>query len=248
MNRQPSFQFIHRTEDLGWSAYCYTQLKDFLPLSSPAYKKNIDPRLKKGYSESYVVQSRTHTRINVMYEEWYPAGKKVIPFHFLNRYLNEEALAWWYLDDGHLKVVNGKMSKIILSKESFSADENVGLINLLYDKFRLHFVVDGQNRLILYDQFQIMYFLRLVSPWLQDSMSRKAAVELPLRPIAKPTTVYLPSSVQLTKPTVEINDKLTRLHSFLYPDEKIVCHHTLFNLLRQSTVEEKDCCLSDRDS
>ncbi|EGQ27232.1 tRNA (guanine-N(7)-)-methyltransferase [Sporosarcina newyorkensis 2681] len=48
-NRKPVFQFIHRIEDLGWSEYCYSQLKDVLPLTSPVYKRAIDPRLKKGF-------------------------------------------------------------------------------------------------------------------------------------------------------------------------------------------------------
>ncbi|WP_194841151.1 hypothetical protein [Sporosarcina cascadiensis] len=83
-NRKPRFQFIHRIEDLGWSAYCYEQLKDFVPLSPPAYKKCIDARLAKGFSECYVVQSRTHERITDLYPIWYPDGKERVLFHFLN--------------------------------------------------------------------------------------------------------------------------------------------------------------------
>lgn len=130
-NRKPRFQFIHRTEDFGWSNYGYMRLKDFIPLSAPVYQKVIDKRLKKGYSERNVVQSRTHPLLTQLYEIWYPNGKKVVPFHFLNKYLNEEALSWWYQDDGHLKVVNGKMNKIILSTDGFTEEENNQLIKLL---------------------------------------------------------------------------------------------------------------------
>ncbi|WP_153722645.1 hypothetical protein [Sporosarcina cascadiensis] len=42
-------------------------------------------------------------------------------------------------------------------------------------------------------------------------MDRNAAVELPLRPIAKRTTVYLPASIKISKPTAEINEKLDKL-------------------------------------
>lgn len=39
----------------------------------------------------------------------------MIPFDFLYKYLNEEALAWWYQDDGHLKIYNDIQRKIIFS-------------------------------------------------------------------------------------------------------------------------------------
>ncbi|GKV64843.1 MULTISPECIES: endonuclease [unclassified Sporosarcina] len=232
-NRKPRFQFIHRAEDFGWSAYCYEQLNDFLPLSPPAYKKVIDPRLSRGFSECYTVQSRTHDWITDLYHTWYPSGKKVVPFDFLNEFLNEEALSWWYQDDGHLKVTNGKMTKIILSTDSFSAEENRQLIALLFHKFRLQFTTDGQNRLILYDQLQIIYFLQLTSPWMHDAMDRKAAVEMPLRPIAKRTTVYLPASIKISKPTAEINEKLDKLNTLLCAEKKTVCQLTIFNIFQQ---------------
>ena len=212
--RQPRFQFMHRIEDKEWTEYGYEQLKNFLPLLPPAYSKVTDPRLKAGYSERYIMQSRVHQEINALYDKWYPLGKKKIPFDFLNNYLNEEALSWWYQDDGHLKVVNGLMKKIILSTDSFTEKENKQLINMLYDKFRLTFSRDGQNRLILYDQFQIIYFLQLIAPWPTSGMGRKAAVELPLRPIAKRTTVYLPDDIIIKRPTFEINEQIKNLEEY----------------------------------
>ncbi|PID02594.1 hypothetical protein CSV67_08135 [Sporosarcina sp. P2] len=169
-NRKPRFQFMHRTEDFGSAQYCYERLQEFLPLSPPTYSKVVDTRLIKQYSERYIVQSRTHLTITNLYATWYPQRKKVIPFDFLKSYLNEEALSWWYQDDGHVKIVNGTMNKIILSTDSFTALENEQLIQLLFKKFKLRFSVDGQNRLILYNQFQIIYFLKLVSPWLSPAM------------------------------------------------------------------------------
>lgn len=116
----------------------------------------MDPRIKKGYSESFVVQSKTHSIINELYERWYPEGRKKLPYHFIEKYLDEKALAWWYQDDGSLKIVNNKIQKIILPTDSFSTEENTWLIQLIYEKFKLRFLKDGQNRLILYDAFQII--------------------------------------------------------------------------------------------
>lgn len=226
--RKPRFQFMHRTEDFGWTNHCYQHLKDFIPLSPSAYRKVIDLRLRKGFSESYIVQSQTDNIITNLYMEWYPTGKKSLPFNFIEQYLNETTLAWWYQDDGHLKIVNGFVSKLILSTDSFSTEENRFLTQLLFDKFKLRFLTDSQNRLILYDKFQIIYFLHLVSPWLHQSMSRKAMPEQPLRPIAKRTTIYLPEKFILHKPTFEINAKLNTLCTLFQHSNKQVSVPIIF--------------------
>lgn len=57
--------------------------------------------------------------------------------------------------------------------------------------------MDGQNHILIYDKFQIIYFLHLVSPLLDDSMNRKALPIQPLRPIGKRTTIYLPAKFEL---------------------------------------------------
>lgn len=238
--RKPRFQFMHRTEDAGWTEHCYDQLKNFIPLTPPTYRKVIDARIKKGYSESYIVQSRTDEVITNLYEQWYPSGKKVLPFDFIEKYLDERALAWWYQDDGHLKIVNGTVSKIILSTDSFSAGENSRLIQLLLEKFNLCFVTDGQNRILLYDQFQIIYFLHLVSPWLDKSMNRKALPVQPLRPIAKRTTIYLPEKFKLLKPTSEINVKLDKLDTLFANSKKEVCIHTIFSTFNPLLAHRED--------
>ena len=55
---------------------------------------------------------------------WYPFGKKIIPLHFLEQYLDERALAWWYQDRGHLKKKeNGTLEKLVLSTEYWTDQE-----------------------------------------------------------------------------------------------------------------------------
>ncbi|MBD7985176.1 endonuclease [Sporosarcina sp. Sa2YVA2] len=227
--RKPRFQFMHRIEDVGWAQHCYEQLRYDIPVNAPAYRKVLDPRLKKGFAESYVVQSKTHEIITALYEIWYPSGKKNLPMDWIQQYMNERSLAWWYQDDGHLKIVKGVASKIILSTDSFTREENEFLTQLLWQKWQLQFRIDGQNRLLLYDKFQIHYFLHLVSPWLHESMNRKALPIQPLRPIAKRTTIYLPATYQIKKPTAEINEKLSSLLSlFIDPTTNTVCNNHIF--------------------
>ena len=213
--RKPRFQFIHRIEDKEWATHCYKQLRSFIPLNSPKYKKVIDSRVKAGFTESFYVQSRTCEIITFLESIWYKDRIKQLPIEFINLYLNAEALAWWYQDDGNLKQDNGIPRKIILSTDNFLPEENQILINLLKQKFLLHFSLDGQNRLILYDQFQILYFLRLVEPYIHSSMKRKQIVHSQPKQLAKTTTIYLPSEFHIQKPTSEINSKLVKLKSLL---------------------------------
>lgn len=107
---------------------------------------------KKGFSENYVVQSKTSSVTTSIYEQWYLYGRKKLPTDFLKQYLNEKALAWWYQDDGHLKIVNNVAQKVILPTDGFTKEENRWLSDYLFRKFHLKFLRDGQNRLILYDQ------------------------------------------------------------------------------------------------
>jgi len=142
------------------------------------------------------------------------------------------------LDDGHLKKNNGVVKKIILSTDSFTQNENLQLIKLLQKKFSLYFSLDGQNRLILYDQLQIVYFCRLVHPHLHPSMDRKMmkTEQLPNNPFPKRTTIYLPEDIKLNKPTSEINSQLqllSKLYEVFYNREDYIYYYkTTISLIR----------------
>lgn len=209
--RRPRFQFMHRVEDVEWTQYCYEQLRDYIPLSEPTYGRVTDERLRKGYSERYIVQSLTHKWIDELYDIWYPNKMKAIPLTHLERYFTAESLAWWYQDDGYLKKNReGVVEKLILSTECWTDDERELLKYILNLKFNLLFSIDGQKRLLLYDQLQINYFLQIVEPWMQPVMIRKMKTASPYKTIAKRTTVTLPAYYQILKPTSHINDLLHR--------------------------------------
>lgn len=209
--RKPRFQYTHSLTDIGWSEHCFEGLSEFYPLAPPKYKKVMDSRIAKGFTECYVVQSRTSQELNTLYETWYPHGKKELPFAYIEQHFTERSLAWWYQDDGHLNQRNGLVKKIILSTDSFSPTENQLLISFLNRKFGFNFSIDAQNRLILYDQFQIIYFLKLVAPYIHDSMARKKLPYRNVKSIAKRSTIYLPEDLILQKATSEINDQYEKL-------------------------------------
>ncbi|MFZ7944684.1 endonuclease [Neobacillus sp. 19] len=213
VGRKPRFQYTHKVDDFEWANYCYKQLKDFIPLSPPKYYRKNDPRVKKGFTECYFVQSKTSPIITQLDLIWYPKRKKRIPFNYLDSYFTEESLAWWYQDDGHLKIENGIHRKIILSTDNFSSYENQKLQSLLYDRFSLRFSQDGQNRLLLYDQTQMLYFNRLISRYMHPAMKRK--IIKPNQDVAMPppkiSTLYLHNDIFIIMPTYEINKQLNVL-------------------------------------
>ncbi|EGA88997.1 LAGLIDADG family DNA endonuclease [Planococcus donghaensis MPA1U2] len=211
LHRKPRFQFTHSKKDTGWSLFCFEQLSPFISLNPPKYIKIIDARTIAGFTESYIVQSRTSDELCELYETWYPHSKKALPFSYIENHFTDKTLAWWYQDDGHLKIQNGIPRKIILSTDSFSLAENHFLIEFLNKRYGLHFSIDAQNRLLLYDQYQIMYFLKLVDPYIHESMNRKRRLSSDVKKIANRTTIYLPSDIQINKPTLEINEQYKKL-------------------------------------
>jgi hypothetical protein len=211
--KQPRFRFQHRYEDKEWCYFCYKSLNNCITINSPKYKKDEDSRLKAGFSESVYVQSKTSPVFTLLKSFWYEGKKKILPLEMLEHTLNAESLAWWYQDDGHLVSKNGVVKKIILSTDNFSLEENKGLIKLLKTLFHIKFSIDGQNRLCLYDQPQIMYFLYLVKDYIHPAMSRKLPTFILSNQanysLQKRKTIYLP--YKLITPTREMRYILSTL-------------------------------------
>ncbi|WP_191560068.1 endonuclease [Metabacillus idriensis] len=212
--KRPRLRFSHSIKDFGWCFHCYEQLSHNLPLTPPVYRKLSDTRIAAGYSEQYYVQSKTSLIFDHLKPLWYKERKKVLPFDLIKKTLTPLALAWWYQDDGHLKIKDSTPQKIILSTDSFDPAENIFLKKILLDLFNLKFNTDGQNRLILYDQKQIFSFLRIVRPYIHESMLRKTIHSQHKQPFfetSKRTTIYLPASLRIIKPTEEIHGALEKL-------------------------------------
>jgi len=214
-NKKPRLRFSHCLNDKEWALHCYMELKDYVPFSNPRERKIFDERIKTGFTESVYVQSLTFSAIVDLRDIWYKERRKIIPFSLLERGISPITLAWWYQDDGHLKCTNGVLKKIILSTDSFSKEENIQLTNLLDRFYQFKFKLDGQNRLILYEKAQILYFLDVIKPYLHSSMRRKYAI--PIHPSSsvknKRTTVYLPDFIKLESPTKDIMNLLSNLNT-----------------------------------
>ncbi|MBT2693677.1 endonuclease [Bacillus sp. ISL-55] len=216
--KQPRFRFQHSYADRGWCHFCYARLSNCIPINSPKYKKNIDLRINAGFSETFYVQSKTAPVFTLLKNSWYAGKKKVVPLQLIERTLIPQALAWWYQDDGHLVWKNGSPQKIILSTDNFTLEENLSLIKILRELFHLEFSLDSQNRLCIYDQPQIRYFLYLVEDFIHFSMARKmplySQIAPPIKKMQRRTTIYLP--FKLTTPTKEIREILSKFNPEIF--------------------------------
>lgn len=237
--RKPRFQFSHTIKDKEWAVHCYEELCSFLPLSPPKYRKIVDKRMKDGFTECYMVQSRTSEELCRLYKLWYPNFIKKLPIPYIEEHFNENSLAWWYQDDGHYKQENGIPRKIILSTDSFSSSENQFLVGFLKKKYGLLFLIDAQNRLLLYDQFQIIYFLKIVEPYIHRAMARKMLHPTDPKRIAERSTIYLPSNIILNKPTIEINEQYNKLPKLMTLAQEVIEFSKFYISLEKSFPHTK---------
>lgn len=215
------FQFIHSKEDACWANYCYSQLKNFIPLQEPLYERRKDSRSKKGYTEHYIVRSLTNATIRQLYDEWYQNKKKTVPAHLIATYMNEEALAWWYQDNGYLKKKkDGSPEKVVLSTSHFNQEELHVMSHLLNRIFGLQFTIDSQKRLILSSTLQINYFLSLVYKWIQPCMYSKMKTSSHKKKIAKRTTIHLSEHYKIKRPTETIHQVFRRHASAIQPTKE----------------------------
>ncbi len=113
----------------------------------------------------------TYTSFNVIHSEWYINGIKCVPKN-IDMYLTPLALAIWIMDDG-AKVGKG----LKFSTNSFTYDECIYLVNVLYKNFNLKASVQSagsKDQYILYIWKESMHDLcKIVSPYIIPEMKYK---------------------------------------------------------------------------
>ncbi|PIC81632.1 hypothetical protein CSV75_07645 [Sporosarcina sp. P18a] len=203
------FRFTFHTKYNEWTHSCYQQLQSYVPDFLIKKEQTTDTRSKFGFTKRVVIKSAPCATAEALYCDWYQNGSKGIPLEFVEQHMTAQTLAWWDQECGHLKVKeNGTLEKLILSTEQWTEDELRLLQYVVNIKFNFLFAIDGQRRLILYDQLQIKYFLDMVAHWIHPVFSYKIKNVEVRKPIAKRTTIRLPNQISITSPTEEINQMI----------------------------------------
>ncbi|ARK22460.1 hypothetical protein [Sporosarcina ureae] len=200
------FRFTFHVKHSEWAHSCHRQLKAYVLDFIIKKEQTTDTRSELGFTERIVIESAPITNAEALHTAWYQNGFKGIPLEFVEQYMTAQTLAWWYQESGHLKVKeNGTLEKLILSTEQWTEDELPLLQYALNSKFNMLFAIDGQRRLILYDQLQIKYFLSIVAKWIHPGFAYKIRNAEVHKSIAKRTTIRLPNHISIPSPTKEIN-------------------------------------------
>ncbi|PID05011.1 MULTISPECIES: hypothetical protein [unclassified Sporosarcina] len=208
------FRFTFHTKHSEWAHSCYQQLQSYVPDFLIKKEQTTDTRSEFGFTERVVIESTPCATAEALYYDWYQNGFKGMPLEFVEQHMTAQTLAWWYQECGHLKVKeNGTLEKLILSTEQWTEDELRLLQYVVNIKFNFLFAIDGQRRLILYDQLQIKYFLSIVTPWIHPLFSYKIRNVEVHKPVAKRTTIRLPNQISIPAPTKEINQMIQQYAS-----------------------------------
>lgn len=208
------FRFTFHVKHSEWAHACHQQLKEYVPDFIIRKEQTTDTRSKLGFTERIVIESAPIPNADALHTAWYQSGFKGIPLEFVEQHMTAQTLAWWYQESGHLKVKeNGTLEKLILSTEQWTEDELPLLQYALNSKFNMLFAIDGQRRLILYDQLQIKYFLSIVAQWIHPVFAYKIRNAEVHKSIAKRTTIRLPNHISIPSPTKEINQMIQKYAS-----------------------------------
>ncbi|WP_158233790.1 hypothetical protein [Sporosarcina sp. P3] len=208
------FRFTFHTKHTEWAHSCNQQLQAYLPNFVIKKEQTTDTRSKLGFTERVVIESAPCATADALYSDWYQNSFKGIPLDFVKQHMTDQTLTWWYQDCGHLKVKdNGTLEKLILSTEQWTDEELRLLQYVMNSKFNLLFAIDGQKRLILYDQLQIKYFLSIVTPWIHPLFAYKVKDLAVHKPVSKRTTIRLPNQISIPAPTKEINQMIQQYAS-----------------------------------
>ena len=113
---------IKQSEYLLWK---YEILKDFVLTKPQVYDK----------TKSISFRTFSHNEFTEFYKIFYPLGKKIIPRNIEELIKNPLTIAVWFMDDGNIRKVKGKIYGYYFNTQSFSLGENEILIEALKSNF-----------------------------------------------------------------------------------------------------------------
>lgn len=170
------YRAIHKAAHEAYIFHKYEILKDYCQ-TPPKYSSFLDSRTKSTYSrftfQTLVVDDLRYYGKLFYKQQADLSWKKEIPKN-IAKLLTEQALAYWYMDDGALKW-RGKSNAVRLCTDSFSPFEIRLLKSLLEEKFLLKVSIqkkDNIERLCILEE-SYPKLKELILPYLIPSMYYK---------------------------------------------------------------------------
>ena len=174
LEKQPSKRNARYAEGGNNSAYLswkYEFIRQYLPCSFT--EKLSSPHTKTGKQyQGWWIKTTVHPDLTEIHKLWY-TDRKILPYLYLERYLNEFALALWFCDDGHSSR-NG--SRSFLYPLAFSLSEVEYLFVILHSKFKLpnKIILNKKNQpLICFNRESTQRLKEIVSQFKLPGMEYK---------------------------------------------------------------------------
>lgn len=176
------YRALHKAEHKEYLIHKYNILIN-LCTCAPIYEEIFDQRTNKNYRHFYFntfIDPSLRFYANLFYENKDSKFIKVIPKN-IEKWLNAEVLAYWYMDDGSLKWL-GKSNAMRICTENFSYRCVKRLQKALLNKFSLDLTllkVKKKSKILghrLYiNEANSKTFRELIRPYLLDSMKYKVS-------------------------------------------------------------------------
>lgn len=176
------YRTVHQLDNKYYLDYIADQLKD-LSIGKPIYEEIYNEKTKKIDKQYYcnsLVNNSLRFYANLFYKSIDGKFIKVIPKN-IEKWLNAEVVAHWYMDNGHLKLL-GKSKTMILCTEGFSYECVKRLqiaiakkfeINLSLIKVKKKSIIVGYRLYI--SETNTIAFRVLIEPYLLDSIKDKVS-------------------------------------------------------------------------
>lgn len=160
----PSLEMVHCVEQGAYARYKASLLKEFDPVVSEAVT-----RAESGGRFHRVVRVRTRAKraLRIVRQAFYPRGKKIVP-EWLE--LTPRMLAIWFLDDGHMRIREGRKPNAEIATCGFDLASIQVLVSGLK---RLGVQSRVRNGRIVFDVVATEVLSRLIAPHVPESMRRK---------------------------------------------------------------------------
>lgn len=162
VNSQNLFGFAHKESHLKYLKYKIDRIR--LPNKVSYREQYRGKTLCKSNSCVY----HTHPYFKELRQIFYPEGKKIFPSMYLEKYINWESLAYWYLDDG----TNPKSGGYSLSMVNFQK-QAMEIKYFLESKFNLKVNIHGNGTVLYIPSDQISFFTKNISPYIPNCMMYK---------------------------------------------------------------------------
>lgn len=174
-----------------YNEWLHEQLKPFVKFPPKCFREG---KANKKYPVHHLVSS-LHKYMTYLMSIWY-ADIKRLPQDYIKQFLNEKALAIWFMDDGYCTVSNnGGSVQLALSTNQFVLEDVEFLRDLLEERWGVKFNIFLQKtkkgegyRLNLYNKHEAHKFQEIIRPFIIPSMQYKLK-DFPYQVPARETTM-----------------------------------------------------------